>query len=620
MDVKQIVDLVKQSPQIQQAVDIIEAQLARAPIMPEDIDEIIGMLEAVVQDPSRYPEVRDAAVKDGIISDREAPQEYEPTFVLAVLVALYELRDRLATQGYARGGLKVAARKLQSAGRGGDSMLAHINPREAEMLRRMGGSGTVNPNTGLREYKSSKGILGAIIPIALNFIVPGLGAAIGTALGATGTAAAMLGSAVIGGVSAGLTGGDPLKGALLGGLGGGLGSAVGGAANSALGLGLGATGQSILGGALVGGVTGAATGQGFGKGALMGAAGAGLGAATQGVGSGAVGAGIGSAGQMAGNMLTAGYKPKEALMGGALSGLAAGLTYKPAEPYTGSGLKAKPSDAVVEGLKMPTNLPNPVTGGAQMNYLTGKMEYSPINVDYSLVGSAPAPGMEGAMGAGLRVPADMVAPTVGTSPGATGAPAPASSSPLNLKNLGTLALVSSLASSRPPEVQEAIATMSPAQQEYFNRPSIKWDWNKMQADANAQNMSLSQYMASYWPQITSGAYNVPGETAPTPATPPGGMAMGGMYSAGGGALGAVARLVRGGGSGRDDTVNARLSDGEYVMDAETVAMLGDGSTDAGAKRLDAMRAQLRKHKGRVMAKGKFSPNAKSPLAYLKGAA
>ena len=96
--------------------------------------------------------------------------------------------------------------------------------------------------------------------------------------------------------------------------------------------------------------------------------------------------------------------------------------------------------------------------------------------------------------------------------------------------------------------------------------------------------------------------------------------MGGMYAAGGGALGAVARLVRGGGSGRDDTVNARLSDGEYVMDAETVAMLGDGSTDAGAKRLDAMRAQLRKHKGRVMAKGKFSPNAKSPLAYLKGAA
>jgi hypothetical protein len=76
--------------------------------------------------------------------------------------------------------------------------------------------------------------------------------------------------------------------------------------------------------------------------------------------------------------------------------------------------------------------------------------------------------------------------------------------------------------------------------------------------------------------------------------------------------------VRGGGSGRDDAINARLSDGEYVMDAETVAMIGDGSTDAGARRLDAMRAQLRKHKGKALARGKFSPNAKSPLAYLKG--
>jgi hypothetical protein len=46
-------------------------------------------------------------------------------------------------------------------------------------------------------------------------------------------------------------------------------------------------------------------------------------------------------------------------------------------------------------------------------------------------------------------------------------------------------------------------------------------------------------------------------------------------------------------------------------------MLGDGSTKEGAKRLDGMRSALRAHKGKVLAKGKFSPNAKSPLAYLK---
>ena len=195
MDVRSIVELVKQTPQVQQAVDIIEAQLERMPIMPEDLDEIIAMLEAVVQDPNRYPEVRAAAIEDGIISEQEAPQEYDPTFILAVLVALYGYRERLTSKGYARGGLKVAGRQLEAAGRGGDSMLAHINPREAEMLRRMGGAGTINPNTGLREYKSGKGLLGAILPIALNFIVPGIGGKIGAAIlgaGASATASSML--------------------------------------------------------------------------------------------------------------------------------------------------------------------------------------------------------------------------------------------------------------------------------------------------------------------------------------------------------------------------------------------------------------------------------------------
>jgi hypothetical protein len=79
---------------------------------------------------------------------------------------------------------------------------------------------------------------------------------------------------------------------------------------------------------------------------------------------------------------------------------------------------------------------------------------------------------------------------------------------------------------------------------------------------------------------------------------------------------AMMRLAQGGGSGRDDTIDARLSDGEYVMDAETVAMLGDGSTKAGAMKLNQMREKLRQHKGRNLAKGKISANAKSPLNYI----
>lgn len=88
----------------------------------------------------------------------------------------------------------------------------------------------------------------------------------------------------------------------------------------------------------------------------------------------------------------------------------------------------------------------------------------------------------------------------------------------------------------------------------------------------------------------------------------------------GGALNMVRSMNIGGGAdGRSDDVDALLSDGEYVIDAETVALLGNGSSEAGAKRLDKMRSGVRQHKGKNLSKGKISPNAKSPLAYMKGA-
>jgi hypothetical protein len=76
--------------------------------------------------------------------------------------------------------------------------------------------------------------------------------------------------------------------------------------------------------------------------------------------------------------------------------------------------------------------------------------------------------------------------------------------------------------------------------------------------------------------------------------------------------------VNGAGTGRSDDIPAVLSDGEYVIDAETVALLGDGSSKAGAKKLDELRIKVRKHKGKKLAKGRFSANAKKPEAYLSG--
>jgi hypothetical protein len=54
----------------------------------------------------------------------------------------------LKPTGMATGGLADIAKM----GRDGDTMLAHINPAEAQMLKRMGGRGTINPNTGLPEF------------------------------------------------------------------------------------------------------------------------------------------------------------------------------------------------------------------------------------------------------------------------------------------------------------------------------------------------------------------------------------------------------------------------------------------------------------------------------------
>jgi hypothetical protein len=568
------------------------------PITTEGLDELVKLLEFALNNPDKYPEIVASAVQDDMVEEGDLPEQFDPVVIISLLVLLYGMQERTKQKGYARGG-------LAAMGRHGDTMLAHINPREAEMLRRMGGSGTINPRTGLPEYKFSlKKFLAIALPIALDFIVPGAGTAIGASMGFTGTAATMVGGAVIGGGTAALTGGDPLKGALLGGLGGGAGEYFGSAANNAMGLNLGATGQNVLGNALVGGAAGMASGQGFLKGAATGALGT---YAGQQLGDLTGNASIGAGGKQFGNMLAAGYDPKSAIIGGGLTGLATSMS-RPAQQTSNIGMK--PSDAVLEGLKLPKGGDYlysgvPEAGVGTTDFMTGKIGYkgpADFAVDYSLTNPAAPVATRGYggqdMGGGLTTPTQSPLGQL-----KTGAQA-GTSSPFTMKNALIGATLLGGMNSAPPDVKQAVSTMSPAQKEYFNRPSIQWDWNRMQQDANNAGLGLSQYMAQAWPQITGGAYNM---TVQRPA----GLARGG-------ALSQIAYMARGSGSGRDDTIDAKLSDGEYVMDAETVALLGDGSTKAGAERLDAMRSQLRKQKGRQLAKGKFSPNAKSPLAYLKG--
>ena len=230
---EQILSIAMQDPRFQETITVIEQQLSGTNIVAEDLTEAIQMLEYVLQNPEVYPEVRTAAIKDGLIDEGMFPPQFDEVLIISLLVVLYGMQDRLAQQGYARGGLAVSGKQLARMGQGGDRQLAHINDREAEVLRRMGGQGTVNPNTGLREYKGLKNVLKVALPIAATLVAGPLGAAIGTSLTAgtalAGTVAApILGGAIVGGGSAALQGAlsgdlnfrDIALGAVTGGVGG----------------------------------------------------------------------------------------------------------------------------------------------------------------------------------------------------------------------------------------------------------------------------------------------------------------------------------------------------------------------------------------------------------------
>jgi hypothetical protein len=76
--------------------------------------------------------------------------------------------------------------------------------------------------------------------------------------------------------------------------------------------------------------------------------------------------------------------------------------------------------------------------------------------------------------------------------------------------------------------------------------------------------------------------------------------------------------VHGAGDGQSDDIPAMLADGEYVIDAETVAQIGNGSTKAGAQALDKFRESIRAHK-RSAPVNKIPPKTKALTSYLKGA-
>jgi len=106
--------------------------------------------------------------------------------------------------------------ELASKGRSGDTMLAHINPHEAEMLRLMGGAGSVNPDTGLPEYKPSWRRVIRVAAVVVSIVYPPAAAIVGefilSSAGVAGASTATIlatGSAAISAGTVLATGGTP---------------------------------------------------------------------------------------------------------------------------------------------------------------------------------------------------------------------------------------------------------------------------------------------------------------------------------------------------------------------------------------------------------------------------
>jgi hypothetical protein len=75
------------------------------------------------------------------------------------------------------------------------------------------------------------------------------------------------------------------------------------------------------------------------------------------------------------------------------------------------------------------------------------------------------------------------------------------------------------------------------------------------------------------------------------------------------------RYVTGDGDGTSDSIPAMLANGEFVIPADIVSGLGNGSNDSGAKVLDEFLEVVRAHKQKHDAKH-LPPDSNGPLAYL----
>lgn len=160
-----------------EALKQLAQQISTLP--PEEIQTFLEALDYLEQNKDRYQEAVQEMVAAGKIPPDSAPPEYDPMLFSAIReIVTGSMATPQQPAGFARGGIA----QIASNGRFGDNMLAHISPQQAAILKSRGGSGTINPYTGLREYfnlwKAIAPVVGAVAGSFLPF-----GSMLGPAIG-----------------------------------------------------------------------------------------------------------------------------------------------------------------------------------------------------------------------------------------------------------------------------------------------------------------------------------------------------------------------------------------------------------------------------------------------------
>jgi len=152
----------------------------------------------------------------------------------------------------------------------------------------------------------------------------------------------------------------------------------------------------------------------------------------------------------------------------------------------------------------------------------------------------------------------------------------------------------------------------------FNTSPIKQQINANSIGDNGMfpqpGLHSNQYANPISTPVPANVISAPTDSSVDPYTGQQRMAAGGIAQSrlGGYAAGGNPHLLKGPGDGMSDNIPAmigskqpaRLADGEFVVPADVVSHLGNGSTDAGAQKLHAMMDNVRKARTGKKAQGK----------------